>query len=32
MNGNDWQKIGDKYAQLLPYVSDRYTSPMCWGR
>jgi tricorn protease len=25
MNGVDWQKIHDKYAQLLPYVSDRYS-------
>jgi tricorn protease len=25
MNGNDWQKIRDQYAQLLPYVSDRYS-------
>jgi tricorn protease len=25
MNGNDWDKIREKYAQLLPYVSDRYT-------
>ena len=25
MNGNDWQKIRDKYAQLLPYVADRYS-------
>ena len=25
MNGVDWQKIHDKYAQLLPCVSDRYS-------
>jgi tricorn protease len=25
MNGNDWDKIRDKYAALLPYVPDRYT-------
>src|SRR5260370_1899672 len=25
MNGVDWQKMDDKYAQLLPYVSDRYS-------
>jgi tricorn protease len=25
MNGVDWQKIKDKYAQLLPYVADRYS-------
>jgi len=25
MNGVDWQKIHDKYAQLLPYVADRYS-------
>jgi tricorn protease len=25
MNGVDWQKIHDKYAPLLPYVSDRYS-------
>ncbi|HET8826986.1 MAG TPA: PDZ domain-containing protein [Terriglobales bacterium] len=25
MNGVDWQKMHDKYAQLLPYVSDRYS-------
>jgi len=24
MNGVDWQKMHDKYWQLLPYVSDRY--------
>jgi len=25
MNGVDWQKMHDKYAALLPYVSDRYS-------
>jgi tricorn protease len=25
MNGVDWEKMRDKYAQLLPAVSDRYT-------
>jgi len=25
MNGVDWQKIKDQYAQLLPYVADRYS-------
>ncbi len=25
MNGVDWQKVHDKYVQLLPYVSDRYS-------
>ncbi len=25
MNGVDWQKIRDQYAQLLPYVTDRYS-------
>jgi tricorn protease len=25
MNGNDWQKIHDHYAELLPYVADRYS-------
>ncbi len=25
MNGVDWQKMHDKYAQLLPYVADRYS-------
>jgi tricorn protease len=25
MNGVDWQKMHDKYVQLLPYVSDRYS-------
>jgi tricorn protease len=25
MNGVDWPKMHDKYAQLLPYVADRYS-------
>ena len=25
MNGVDWQKVKDKYAQLLPFVADRYS-------
>jgi tricorn protease len=25
MNGVDWQKVKEKYAQLLPYVADRYS-------
>jgi tricorn protease len=25
MNGVDWAAVRDKYAQLLPYVADRYT-------
>jgi tricorn protease len=25
MNGVDWKKMRDKYAQLLPYVADRYS-------
>ena len=25
MNGVDWQKMHDKYAQLLPWVADRYS-------
>ena len=24
MNGNDWEKLRDKYAQFLPYLADRY--------
>ena len=24
MNGVDWDKVRDKYAQLLPYIADRY--------
>ena len=25
MNGVDWEKVRDKYAELLPYVADRYS-------
>ena len=25
MNGVDWEKVREKYAQLLPYVADRYS-------
>jgi tricorn protease len=25
MNGVDWEKMRDKYSQLLPYVADRYS-------
>ena len=25
MNGVDWEKMREKYAQLLPYVADRYS-------
>ena len=25
MNGVDWEKMREKYSQLLPYVSDRYS-------
>jgi len=25
MNGVDWEKLREKYSQLLPYVSDRYS-------
>src|SRR6201982_2104328 len=31
MNGVDWQKIHDKYAQLLPYVADRYSLTYIMG-
>ncbi|MFY9845913.1 MAG: PDZ domain-containing protein, partial [Terriglobales bacterium] len=31
MNGVDWPKIKDKYAQLLPYVADRYTLTYIMG-
>jgi tricorn protease len=31
MNGVDWQKIHDKYAQLLPYVGDRYSLTYIMG-
>ena len=32
MNGNDWQKIRDQYAQLLPYVADRYSLTYVMGQ
>jgi len=31
MNGVDWAKTRDKYAQLLPYVADRYTLTYIMG-
>jgi len=31
MNGVDWQKMHDKYAQLLPYVADRYSLTYIMG-
>jgi len=31
MNGVDWQKVHDKYAQLLPYVADRYSLTYVMG-
>jgi tricorn protease len=31
MNGVDWEKVRDKYAQLLPSVSDRYTLTYIMG-
>ncbi len=31
MNGVDWQKIKEKYAQLLPYVADRYSLTYIMG-
>ncbi len=31
MNGVDWQKIHDQYAQLLPYVADRYSLTYIMG-
>jgi tricorn protease len=31
MNGVDWEKIRDKYAQLLPSVADRYTLTYIMG-
>jgi len=31
MNGVDWPKMHDKYAQLLPYVGDRYTLTYIMG-
>ncbi len=32
MNGVDWQKIHDQYAQLLPYVADRYSLTYIMGQ
>jgi tricorn protease len=31
MNGVDWQKTKDRYAQLLPYVADRYSLTYIMG-
>jgi tricorn protease len=31
MNGVDWKKTRDKYAQLLPYVADRYSLTYVMG-
>jgi tricorn protease len=31
MNGVDWPKVRDKYAQLLPYVADRYSLTYIMG-
>jgi tricorn protease len=31
MNGVDWQKTKDQYAQLLPYVGDRYSLTYIMG-
>ena len=31
MNGVDWKKVHDKYAQLLPYVADRYSLTYIMG-
>ena len=31
MNGVDWDKTREKYAQLLPYVSDRYSLTYIMG-
>ena len=31
MNGVDWEKMRDKYAQLLPSVADRYTLTYIMG-
>jgi tricorn protease len=31
MNGVDWPKIRDQYAQLLPYVADRYSLTYIMG-
>jgi hypothetical protein len=32
MNGVDWPKIRDQYAQLLPYVADRYSLTYIMGQ
>ena len=32
MNGVDWEKMRDKYAQLLPSVADRYSLTYIWAR
>ncbi len=32
MNGVDWQKVHDQYAQLLPYVADRYSLTYIMGQ
>jgi len=32
MNGVDWQKIRDQYAQFLPYVADRYSLTYILGQ
>ena len=32
MNGVDWQKVHDQYAQLLPYVADRYSLTYILGQ
>jgi tricorn protease len=31
MNGVDWPKMHDKYAQLIPYVADRYSLTYIMG-
>jgi tricorn protease len=31
MNGVDWRKTKDRYAQLLPYVADRYSLTFIMG-
>ena len=31
MNGVDWEKMKEKYAQLLPWVADRYTLTYIMG-
>lgn len=31
MNGVDWQKMHDQYAQLLPYIADRYSLTYVMG-